>query len=181
MVDQSMGVYPEWELSQVMDLAFRCTDTDDPSSRPSMTRVVSELEAVMEPDSLGSPYISRNLSPQNRLKDTSMRLPEGHSEGRRERNVSASTLSLYTLPSFGEMDNEGVNANGEVTINEARFQDGVNCSTPEGIVGLEACKGEAEDECYRAEMRARDTHETSMESADLDHSGVYSFGSLPPP
>lgn len=50
LVDSSMGQYPAQEVQHILDLAFRCTDLTDPASRPSMGRVVAEIEAVLEPE-----------------------------------------------------------------------------------------------------------------------------------
>ncbi|GJP60486.1 hypothetical protein CLOP_g17701 [Closterium sp. NIES-67] len=50
VVDQSMGIYPEKEVTRILGLAFRCTDIKTPASRPSMGRVVTELESVLEPE-----------------------------------------------------------------------------------------------------------------------------------
>eukprot|EP00475_Leptophrys_vorax_P007510 TRINITY_DN14758_c1_g2_i1.p1 TRINITY_DN14758_c1_g2~~TRINITY_DN14758_c1_g2_i1.p1 ORF type:complete len:347 (-),score=10.54 TRINITY_DN14758_c1_g2_i1:124-1035(-) len=51
IVDASMGLYPADEVIRVLDVALRCTEIQDPSSRPTMSRVVAELEAVLEPES----------------------------------------------------------------------------------------------------------------------------------
>jgi len=45
-----MGQYSPPEVQHILDLAFRCTDLTDPASRPSMGRVVAEIEAVLEPE-----------------------------------------------------------------------------------------------------------------------------------
>ncbi|CAI5950206.1 unnamed protein product [Closterium sp. NIES-65] len=50
IVDQSMGIYPEKEVTSVLTLAFKCTDIKNPAARPSMNRVVTELESVLEPE-----------------------------------------------------------------------------------------------------------------------------------
>ncbi|CAI7867660.1 unnamed protein product [Closterium sp. NIES-53] len=57
IVDPTMGLYPADELHHVFDLALRCTDIQNPAARPSMSRVVAELEAVLEPEAI-SRFIS---------------------------------------------------------------------------------------------------------------------------
>ncbi|CAI5512685.1 unnamed protein product [Closterium sp. Naga37s-1] len=57
IVDPTMGLYPADELYHVFDLALRCTDIQNPAARPSMSRVVAELEAVLEPEAI-SRFIS---------------------------------------------------------------------------------------------------------------------------
>ncbi|CAI5459026.1 unnamed protein product [Closterium sp. Yama58-4] len=52
IVDPTMGLYPADELYHVFDLALRCTDIQNPAARPSMSRVVAELEAVLEPETI---------------------------------------------------------------------------------------------------------------------------------
>ncbi|CAI5515301.1 unnamed protein product, partial [Closterium sp. Naga37s-1] len=39
IVDQSMGIYAEKEVTSVLTLAFKCTDIKNPAARPSMNRV----------------------------------------------------------------------------------------------------------------------------------------------
>ncbi|CAI5968126.1 unnamed protein product [Closterium sp. NIES-64] len=57
IVDPTMGLYPTDELHHVFDLALRCTDIQNPTARPSMSRVVAELEVVLEPEAI-SRFIS---------------------------------------------------------------------------------------------------------------------------
>lgn len=101
LVDESMGLYPEDELRRILDLGFRCTEVQDPASRPSMNRVITEIESVLEPE-------------------TVIRLQKGGSHGYDSQHPSSSP-PFSVVAHSGKITNEGTS--GEVVVSTGDLTD----------------------------------------------------------